>query len=60
MNDLSSSQAGLCVGCQRRFRPDYLYRRLAQLYGGSHAADHASASDRDKYGFDLGQVLENF
>src|SRR6266550_8908776 len=57
--DLSSSQAGLGIGRQRRFRPNYLYRRLAQLDSGSHAADHASASDRNEDGLDLRQVLQN-
>ena len=34
-------------------------RWLAQLDGGSDAADHAAAADRREHGFDIRQVFEN-
>ena len=40
--------------------PITLHGGLAQFDGGGDAADHSATTDRNQYGFDVGQVFENF
>ena len=59
-DDMAGLQAGACVAGKFRLDADDLDRRIGEFDRRRDSADESAASDRDKHGFDVGQVFKNF